>query len=177
MYLSGVRILRLHPERGRPAIERLPSDMQALFQIHWLATKTSSNSQRKYIQLKGERSITPRQTLRYFLCVLSYIGKRQYHPPLLQTHINPFVHPYIHNLKLQVLDGCFAYQITALLSETFLVGLELHETGELQPQTHICCSLIQHCVHMLQAISYSHGYLVYNYAWQHNSAYDCTTWL
>ena len=63
---------------------------------------------------------------------------------------------YTHNLKLQVIYGCLAYRVTALLLETFLVCFELHErsTGELWPQTRISHSLIQHCVHILQTHTY-----------------------
>ena len=38
-------------------------------------------------------------------------------------------------------------------------------TGELQPKTYIGSFLMQHCVHILQAHTYSvHHYMVYNYA-------------
>ena len=66
---------------------------------------------------------------------------------------NPFVCIYIHNLKttgriwmLRIFEWLLYYQRHSVC------GLELHE--ELHPQTSIGCSLIQHCVHILQAISY-----------------------
>ena len=71
--------------------------------------------------------------------------------------------------KLQLIYGWSAYQMTALLSKTFLVWFTVarDSSGELLPQTRIICSLIQNCVYI--ASRYIHRYLVRNYAWQQNS--------
>ena len=73
---------------------------------------------------------------------------------------SPFVCTYIHNLKIiQVVYGCFAYQMTALLSET-LCGLELHESSNwrvMALDTHWGLPLIQHCVCILQACTYRYN--------------------
>ena len=69
----------------------------------------------------------------------------------------PFVHNYTHILQVQVVDGCSAYWMTVLLSETFLVWfMQLHERSDwrARSQTSISHSLIQHCVGILQAHAY-----------------------
>ena len=77
--------------------------------------------------------------------------------------------------KLQVMYGCSAYQITALLSETFLVCLELHERSNWKatsPNMHQSFSDKTFCVYT--ASPYIHHYLVHNCAWQQNSCtLDC----
>ena len=104
----------------------------------------------------------------------------------LGSYVSPNAHPSffpISNLciltrmtwKLQVIYGCSAYRMTALLSMTFLVWFRVarDSTGELRApdmdwsfsDTKLCAYDASPCIHC---------YLVCNYAWQQNSH---TLWL
>ena len=73
--------------------------------------------------------------------------------------------------KLQVVYGCSAYQTTALLLETFFVWLRV-DWRATAPDMHRSFSDTTFCVYT--ANTYTHRYLVWNYAWQQNSH---TLWL
>ena len=88
-----------------------------------------------------------------------------------------FVHTY--NLKaIQVIYGNSKYQMTTLLLETFLWGLELYERFNWRVtvlDTHQ--SFSDTILYLYTAILYIHCYLMHKYVWQQNShtvAYDCS---
>ena len=85
---------------------------------------------------------------------------------------NSFSHTYMHNLKTKgrIWTFCITNDCSIIGDIPCLVQSCMRDlTGELQPQTHIDCSLIQHCVYILTASHFIHWYLVCNYVSQQNS--------
>ena len=93
----------------------------------------------------------------------------------------PFVCTYMHNLKLQVIHGCSAYQTTALLFETFFVWFRVASEILLDSYgpRHTSVVLWYKIVCILQARKlaslYIHRYLICNYI--HMTTNSCTLWL
>ena len=71
--------------------------------------------------------------------------------------IRHFVCTYTHNLKTTgcIWTFCISNDCSTIRDILCVIYSYMRDlTGELWPQTHIDCSLIQHCVCLLQAVSY-----------------------
>ena len=83
----------------------------------------------------------------------------------------PFVHTYTQNLKTSghtvYMYGCSAYQMTAILLETFFVWFKITWKIQLEsstPDTHRSFSDATLCVHTASSYIHVHRYLLCNYA-------------
>ena len=123
--------------------------------------------------------------LYYWTCLFSVLKlDTRYDWQLLTPNSHNRFFPIIHLCvvtsiawKVQVIHGRSAYQMIALLLETFLVWLRLAWEIRLDNygRRHILVALwyIQQCVYKLQACTYIHRSLVLNYTWQQtNVPYD-----